>query len=375
MIDIDNIAKLPEPIHESLISLSKNINITHFSDKGGNGYLFFGKNHLLNKDVAIKYYYYDHDKDYHAEPKYLASFESKNILKIHHAETINDDCALFITDFCKNGDLDDFMIKNQISVKTALTMTHELLQGVCDLHSKKLVHRDLKPQNLFIDDNKNIVIGDFGSVKKIPDGIDSIPGSGHSVLYRPPEANINNNYYYNSDIYQVGIILYQLLKGKLLYNETDYLDDKQRRKYDELQDYCDKTIFVDSIIKDKITRGKLLDFNSLPVWIDSQLIRIIKKATNINPKKRYATCSEMMLDITKIKKHVLDWNTIDNGFIVNAETSFRIICEKDFYHVEKHKHSSWKRVNTINESQDYKTLIQEVTKLLKKNNYLNYSVL
>ena len=103
--------------------------------KGGNGYLFFGHNHILNTDIAIKYYYYADDEKYHAEPKFLASFESKNILKIHHAETIEDGYALFITDFCKNFDLDDYMNSHNISVKNALTLTHELLQGVCVLHS------------------------------------------------------------------------------------------------------------------------------------------------------------------------------------------------------------------------------------------------
>lgn len=363
MINV-NTDELPDSIKNSLKVLSKDIDITKQSTKGANGFLFFGKNHILNKDVAIKYYYYGNDKDYHAEPKFLASFESKNILKIHHAETIDDEYALFITDFCRNGDLDDFMNNNHISVKLALTMVHELLHGVCDLHTNKVVHRDLKPQNLFINDKKTVVIGDFGSVKLIPDNVDSIPGSGHSILYRPPEAFNDNHYYYNSDIYQIGIILYQLLGGKLSYLDVDYLTESQKQKYNEFEDLFDRQIFVDNIIRDKIVKGKLLNYESLPIWIEAAVIKLLKKATNLNPRKRYQTCSDMMVDITKLKKNVLDWCIIDNGYILNAETSYRIILEKNVYHVEKNKHSSWKRVNTIKESKDYEKLISEITKLL-----------
>ena len=140
----------------------------------------------------------------------------------------------------------------------------------------------------------------------------------------------------------------------------------KKKEYDKIDDYCDKRIFIDTIIKNNISKGKLLDYSSLPIWVDKNILKIIKKATNINPQKRYITCSEMMMDITKVKKHSLDWNIIDDYFILNADVSYRIVCDNNIYHAEKKKHSSWKRVNTINESQDYKTLIQSITKLINK---------
>ncbi len=356
----------PSAIIDSLNKLSKYIDITRAADKGNNGFLFFGKNHILNKEVAIKYYCYNGDKDFHAEPQFLASFESKNILKIHHAETISNEYALFITDFCKNGDLDDYMQSNNLSVKDALTFTHELLKGVCDLHSKKLVHRDLKPQNILIDDNKNIVIGDFGSVKKIPDELDSIPGSRHTILYRPPEAFDTNHYYFNSDIYQVGIILYQLLGGFLSYREIDYLNDAQKEKYNSLTDPWEQQGLVNESLKNKILKGKLLNYSSLPVWIDKSIIRIIQKATNINYSKRYSSCSEMMLDITKIRKTIFNWVKVNSDYILLGDPSYRVVLEKNLYHVERMKHSNWRKDNSFSESTSASELINSIIKSLRK---------
>ena len=205
--------KIPDCIKQSISMYSKDNDIEKCSGKGANGYLFFGQNTIMQKKVAFKYYYYGGDRQYHAEPKYLASVSSNNILKIHHAESINDEWALYITDYCKNGDLDDFLGKSNLSVKESLCIVYDILSGLCILHSNKLVHRDLKPQNILIADNSKPVIGDFGSVKVIPDGLDCIPGSGHSLLYRPPEGLIEEKYNFCSDIYQMGIVLYQVLGG------------------------------------------------------------------------------------------------------------------------------------------------------------------
>jgi len=87
-------------------------------------------------------------------------------------------------------------------------LTRDILSGLSFLHANKLLHRDLKPQNILLADSGSAVIGDFGSVKRLPDGHQTVPGSGHSIIYCPPESASSGTYGISGDIYQVGVTMF-----------------------------------------------------------------------------------------------------------------------------------------------------------------------
>jgi serine/threonine protein kinase len=207
-LDFDSL-NVPVEIRTSLKELSDNISIQKYCPIGANGYLFFGHNKILDKKVAIKYYYWGGEKKYHAEPKRLSVIKSDNVIEIFHAEMIDNEWAFFITPYCQQGDLDTLLAKEKISVCESVDILLQVLNGLSHLHGSSLVHRDLKPANIFFTDQRKAVIGDFGSVKKVPNGDGAVPGSGHSVLYRPLESITIGKYGYSGDIYQLGIVLYQ----------------------------------------------------------------------------------------------------------------------------------------------------------------------
>jgi eukaryotic-like serine/threonine-protein kinase len=355
---------LPEIIEKSIHNISVNIDINSFSGKGANGYLFFGENTILKKQIAIKYYYWGEEEHNHAEPEYLASVSNDYILKIHHAERIDRDWAYFITDFCRNGDLDEYTKKTKPFVNDALSMITNLLSGLSTLHSVQLVHRDLKPQNILIDDKKRLVIGDFGSVSKLPDGEVSIPGSKHTILYRPPEAFLSGTYSFKSDIYQIGVIMYQLLGGYLSYKDTDYLTSKQILVYNNFTDDCDRNMFVDSILKGVITKGMLINLSSLPCWTSKRVLSIIKKATNKIPDKRYPSCTDMMNDIAKAKKQSFNWCVDNDMYLLDASTMYRICPDEAGFIVQKRKHSTWRNDNSFDTNGSQSALVAEIHRRL-----------
>ena len=224
----------PNVIIDSLKNLENQISFDKASSKGANGYLFFGHNNVLNRRVAVKYYYWGGDPSFHAEPQRLAQIQSDNVITIHHAELLDDDYAFFMTPYCPIGDLDDLLEINPLGLKKAIDIVLNLLSGLSHLHSIRIVHKDLKPQYILIDSNLKALIGDFGSVKKIPEGMDSIPGSGHALLYRPPESIKSNTYCEKGDIYQLGLVLYQAVGGYLPYEESAWLNKIAKKKYDQL---------------------------------------------------------------------------------------------------------------------------------------------
>lgn len=269
----------------------KNIEFDNFNEKGANGMLLFGYHKLLKKRIALKFYYYENG--IHEEVELLASIKNDNILPILDAGVIDAKNAFFMTDEICAGDLDELILTNKKSYTQAIEITRGVLNGLVEMHNSKnkLLHRDLKPANILLSQCNMPLIADFGSVKRIPDDADGVNASRHAALYRPPEA-YEDFYTYSSDIYQVGMVLYQLLGGYLPYEEKAYLNTKQKIKFSKLPSQFDKSKFVDSIICDLSKKSKLLDLNTLPPYVDEKLKSIIRKSTHPNHLKRYQTCSE-----------------------------------------------------------------------------------
>lgn len=346
-LSIDTI-NAPEIIKDSLHSLSTQITFEKTSSKGANGYLFFGHNNVINRRVAIKYYYWGGESEFHAEPRRLAQIDSENVVKIYHAELINQDWAYFITEYCKNGDLDDFLEQGPVGLRKAIDIVMNLLSGLSHLHGIRFAHRDLKPQNILIGDDYRALIGDFGSVKKIPNGQEDIPGSGHAILYRPPESVQFGRYGLRGDIYQLGIILYQALGGYLPYEGTAWLNKLTTKGYNALSDPFDKSRYIDNIIKEKIVAGNLISSNHLPPWVPTSIKRVISKAINTDVNKRYESVASFLTRLNTLKSKVSNWDIIEGCPTLLGTTSYRICYEsKGKYRVEKRRKGEWRKDNSF----------------------------
>ncbi|MBI5593500.1 MAG: protein kinase [Deltaproteobacteria bacterium] len=340
----------PDEIKSQLKVLSRDIRFSREVTKGGNGYLFFGENRILNTKVAVKFYYWGGDAKYHAEPNTLASINSPHILSVQSAGLIDGEWAYFVTPYCSRGDMDDVIEQTELGNTKAIDFTCELLIGVGALHEKRFLHRDLKPANIYVGDEEQSIIGDFGSIKYMPVGMDSIPASSHSILYRPPESIETNSYGFAGDIYQSGIVLYQLLGGFLPYDETSWLSKSERKRYNDLGPSDDRSIFVDQCLKTKIKRGRIIDLSSLPPWVPEKLKRTISRATNINPRKRFPTASAFHVHLNNLRPVIPDW-VIEQGVpVMRGATSFRICYgDNELYYVQKSCNcGQWRRDNSFN---------------------------
>lgn len=344
---IDNVGA-PTRIKAQLKTLSKDIKFTREVTKGGNGYLFFGENRILKNEVAVKFYYWGGDAKYHAEPSTLAAIEAPNILQVKNAGLLDGEWAYFVTPRCSSGDLDDVLEKTEHGNLQAVERTMQILGGVTHLHQRRYLHRDLKPSNIYVGEDGRSIIGDFGSIKYIPEGLNSIPASSHAVLYRPPESIAADSYGFEGDIYQCGIILYQLLGGYLPYEEMAWLNKIERREHDRLISRADKAIFIDTCIRDKIKKGKILNISSLPSWVPENLRRTIRRATHINPSNRYPSASAFHTHLNNIKPDIPDWSVIGGQPVLRGATSFRICNDDGNLYVQKSRNEGgWRRDNSI----------------------------
>jgi serine/threonine protein kinase len=296
---------LPEAVKNALSQL-----ITHYedfeqNDRGANGYLFFAKNKITNASVAIKFYAGEQGEARHDEPRQLCLITNRNVLPILDARSVSEEWGYFVTPRCFEGDLDD-LIGTQPSVYEALDVVLGICNGVSAIHNMKMLHRDLKPGNIVMQVGMP-QIADFGSVRMLSDGEDHVTSSRHSILYRPPESFATGRYTAKGDIYQIGVVLYQLLGGHLPYDGNDYLTIKEVKQLALIGDPVDKSIFVDGVIRSRAEAGSLLTYSSLPPWVTSVAKRALRGMTNPAPGNRYSSVADVAAALTQLRASMANW--------------------------------------------------------------------
>lgn len=299
---------------------------THYSDyekncRGASGYLWFAKNRVSLTEVAIKFYAGESGDRRHDEPKLLAKIESPNILPIYDARNVSNDWAYFVTPRCPGGDIDD-LIRNQPSVHEAVDIVLGISHGVSAIHANGMVHRDLKPANIVLDGNTPR-IADFGTVRVLNSGSNVTSASQHSVLYRPPESFTNNRYSRSGDVYQIGLVTYQLLGGTLPYDGREFLSPRQRKSYEAIEDPIDQSLYVDDVIRQKAETGALLDCTSLPPWISASAKRALRQMTHPHPGQRFVSMADVAAAMSKLRGTHQNWQFV--GPVARLITTDRMI--------------------------------------------------
>lgn len=343
-IEVD-LLDLPDEIANEVNRLGTTYDFEKLSDKGQNGYLFMAHNNVLNRRVAIKFYFWADGTRAHIEPQSLAAVESSNVIEVFDASLVGDEWAMFVTPYCEYGDVDRYRESNRFGLREAIRFAAGLLDGVASLHQQGFVHRDLKPENLLVSTDRQPLIADFGSVRIIPEGRTTVPGSGHAVLYRPPESFSTRVYDRRGDLYQCGMVLYQILGGRLPYAYHYYLNNEEREEYKQLEDGYDRSRLIERAISRRAESASLLNLKSLPFFVPTSVKTLIKRATNPNPDLRFQSASDFMNKLNTLAGKVVDWqyNGSEPIALYNG-TTFRIRKFNGRFIAEQDKGKGWRRI-------------------------------
>jgi serine/threonine protein kinase len=310
---------VPAEISGALTELEAHYREFEEINRGANGYLFFACNRISNARVAIKFYGGLPGDERHDEPRQLSQISSPNVLPILDARNVSDEWAYFVTPRCTGGDLDDF-IASSPSVYSAIDAALGTCAGASAIHACGMLHRDLKPANIVMEAGAPR-IADFGSVKALAAGETETTASKHSVLFRPPESFDTQRYSVKGDVYQIGILVYQLLGGALPYDGRLYLSPKERFAYDDIPDQIDKSLYVDDAIRRKAQAGKLLNLASLPPWIGQAAQRSIRAMTCPDPDRRCGCTADVAAHLSRLRTALVNWRW--EGTLATAEIEGR----------------------------------------------------
>lgn len=250
--------------------------------RGGMATVYLAYDPLFEREVALKLLKPDLLNDpqvrerFERETKIIAKLEHPAIVPVHDVGKDNDQ-LFYVMRYMTGGSLSDRMTTT-LSLEESMRIIQRIAGALDYAHARGVIHRDLKPANILFDDEGNAFISDFG-IAKLASGQTKLTSSGiiGTPSYMSPEQAVGENVDSRSDIYSLGIILFEMLSGKLPYEATTPLAMVIKHTNEPIP--------------------HILDINpNLPAGIEN----VLEKAMAKNRALRYATASEMITDLAKL---------------------------------------------------------------------------
>ena len=193
--------------------------------RGGMATVYRAYDPSFDREVAIKVLPREmlHDPQFRGrfdrELKIVAGLEHPSIVPVYDVGE-EDGQPYFVMRYMTGGSLSDQIALGKISVQDTARIVERIAMGLHYAHKKGIVHRDLKPDNILFDNNGDPFISDFGIAKLTESSSGSLTGSGviGTPAYMSPEQAKGEPIDGRSDIYGLGVIIYQMLSGQQPYN-------------------------------------------------------------------------------------------------------------------------------------------------------------
>lgn len=276
----------------------------------------------LDAEIAIKKIPKNHFSDqteYFNESRILYKSEHSNIVKVCYACHDNDYIYIAMP-FYAQGSLKKALGEQFLTTREIIRYSLQFLSGLHHVHSKGLIHFDIKLDNILISDKNEAMISDFGLAK--PTNLSGLAGQDrHYIKMRPPESFDYDQFDSSFDIYQIGLTLYSMCNGIECFNSqfNTYLDNNGDLKRDEFKFAC-KT-------------GRFPNSSSFLPHIPKKLRQIIKKCIKADPDLRYETCISLQNDISNLSNKGIDWRynitSNDSYTWTKEEDDKKVVLEKN----------------------------------------------
>ena len=252
---------------------------------GGMSIVYKARCHRLNRNVAIKVLKpeFSNDKNFvtkfRIEAQASAGLSHPNIVNVY--DVYDDDGIYFIVmELVDDITLKEYIAQNgRLTMDQAIDFSIQIASGLEAAHESHIIHRDIKPQNIIVSRNGNVKVTDFGIAKAATSNT-LTSGAMGSVHYISPEQARGGYSDERSDIYSLGITMYEMVTGRVPFegdnNVSVALMHIQSEMIQPRQYYPD---------------------------IYSSFEKVIMKATQKKPERRYLTASALIADLKRVKNN------------------------------------------------------------------------
>ncbi len=248
---------------------------------GGMSDVYKAKDLTLGRFVAIKVLKAEFSEDinfvtkFRSEAQAAAGLEHPNIVNIYDVGSENG-LHYIVMEYVEGITLKTYIEKKgQLSFKEAVSIAIQVGRGIEAAHNKNIVHRDIKPQNIMISTEGKVKVTDFGIARAATSNTISSDVMG-SVHYSSPEQARNGFVDGKSDIYSLGIVMYEMVTGRVPFDG-------------------DTTVAVAiQHLQEEMVPPSVYAPN-LPISME----KIILKCTQKNPDRRYSSMTALLADLRK----------------------------------------------------------------------------
>lgn len=250
---------------------------------GGMAHVYLAEDLILERNVAVKLMQYN----FHNDEASIRRFkrEALSTTELTHQNIVNvvdvgeEDSPYIVMEYVDGFDLKEFIrLNHPIPYKKSISIMSQILNAVEYAHNHNIIHRDLKPQNILIDHDENVKITDFGIAVALSENsitqTNSLLGSVH---YISPEQARGSMATKQSDIYSLGILLYELLSGEVPFDGESAVSIALKHFQNDMPPLKEKDA-------------------SLPQALEN----VVLKATAKEPKHRYQSVAEMKKDLETV---------------------------------------------------------------------------
>jgi eukaryotic-like serine/threonine-protein kinase len=255
--------------------------ISHLLGAGGMGRVFLARDRSLSREVALKVL-----DDRHAEnPEFVERFrrEAKAAASLSHPHIVSvydagedDDTPYIAMEYVPGGTLKDrLQHRGALPPRLAIGVTSEVASALAAAHEKGIVHRDIKPENVLVTDRGHAKVGDFGIARAATataiTETDFILGS---VRYLSPEQAKGEEVGPPSDLYSLGIVLYEMLTGRVPFDEENPIAAAMKH------------------VNEEPASPRELD-PTIPKALEAITLKLLKK----DPEQRYQSATKLAEDL------------------------------------------------------------------------------
>lgn len=268
--------------------------IREIGQDGKNSQAFVARDHQLDAEIVIKRIVkanIQNAGEFFAESKALHASAHPNVVPIHYACEDVDHVYLALP-FYARGAVNRLITGQHMTVREIVTIGCQVLSGLHNIHSKGLIHFDIKPDNVLLSNRGEALLSDFGLAKQMTLGV-AIPNKFYTPMV-PPELWAQQGFGPTFDIYQFGLTLYRMCKG----NEAFYA---------QLQAYGAPPNFNAAQFSADVIAGRFPNRNAFPPHIPAKLRNVVKTCLRVDPAQRFQSALEASNALAQVDGETLDW--------------------------------------------------------------------